>query len=89
MINPQHLNIENCLYIINNIRNKKKIFLTTKADGLKINIKYNNINYLVEKIEDNYYIFDLHDYKLKIFENYYNRLKYIFNNLKKKFFQRI
>jgi len=87
MINPQHLNIENCLYIIHNIRNKKKIFLTTKADGLRENIKYNNINYLVEKINNNYYIFDLFDYKLKIFENYHYRLKYIYNNLKRKFFK--
>lgn len=87
MINPQHLNIENCLYIIHNIRNKKKIFLTTKADGLRENIKYNNINYLVEMINNNYYIFDLFDYKLKIFENYHYRLKYIYNNLKRKFFK--
>ena len=85
MYNPQHLNIENSLYIINNIRNKKKIYLTPKADGIKTKLEYKNINYLTEKIDNNYYIFDLFDYEEKIFENYKFRIKFIQNNFNKIF----
>jgi hypothetical protein len=74
--NPKHIKSHEILYLCH-LLDKHNIIINIKADGIYSQIKYNNINYEGEQLNEFTYIFDILNYPKYLNSSYVNRIKFI------------